>query len=86
MNFKFFRGEDTTEIRFLPLEPTQILTLRPQTINNVEYCFQFDDDEPRVFASGSERLTLNIEPRENGNIIFQNQGRRFKIFARERQQ
>lgn len=86
MGFKFFRGDNENTLNLFRLEPTQLLTLTPQTFNNVEFCFQFDNEEPQVFAAGSERLTLNIEPQENGNISFNHQGRTFKIFARERQQ
>lgn len=82
MDFKFFRGSENG-LSLFRLEPTQILTLRGQRYENVQYCFQFDDEEPQVFGTGSEDLTLRIEPRADGVITFQHQGRRFKIFARE---
>lgn len=86
MNFKFFRGKEESGLNLFQLEPTQLLTLQPQRFNNVEFCFQFDDGEPQIFGSGSERLTLTIEPQVDGVITFQHEGRRFKIFAREVQQ
>ena len=86
MNFKFFRGKEESGLNLFQLEPTQLLTLQPQRLNNAEFCFQFDDEEPQVFASGNERCTLNIEPQENGVISFQHEGKRFKLFAREVQQ
>lgn len=64
----------------------RFLTLynRPDNNNN-EYCFQFDDDEPQVFAVGNERLTMEISPNNTANITFETNGRIFRIFARERQ-
>lgn len=83
MNFKFFRDENDYLLR---LEPMQILTLAgPRRHTNNEYCFQFDDEEPYVFGMGNDPLTLTINSTDDGSIQFQNNGRTFKIFARERQ-
>lgn len=82
MSFKFLRGD---EDMFLRLEPMQVLSLRQNTPHtNNEYCFQFDDDEPHVFGTGHDTLTMTIQPTTGGNITFEHNGRRFKIFARER--
>jgi len=83
MSFKFFRGEES-EIR---LTPTNQLTFYQPTFqpNNVEFCFQFDDEEPTVFGLGPNELQLHISPSPNGNIVFRNNNKQFKIFARERQ-
>ena len=84
MSFKFLRG--TEEFR-LYIEPMLETTLRFNN-NNIfednEYCYQFDDEEPVVFANGHDTLTMTIQPTTGGNISFQHNGRRFKIFARER--
>lgn len=84
MSFKFLRGKD---INLVELSTLQLASLRITGNNHVnnEYCFQFDDDEPFVFGSGSENLTLTISPTEGGNISFNHNGRTFKIFAREGQ-
>ena len=84
MSFKFFRGKI---IELVDLGPLQMASLRIAGNNHInnEYCFQFDDDEPFVFGSGSENLTLTISPTEGGNVSFNHNGRTFKIFARERQ-
>ncbi len=76
MNFKFLKGKE---------EPG-ILQIAPMMVqyNNVEFCFQFDDDEPTVFGQGQNELHIHISPTPNGNIIFNNNGKTFKIFARER--
>jgi hypothetical protein len=83
MSFKFLRGEEKT----LLLEPTQMLTLNRATFApaNVEFCFQFNDDEPINFGSGPNDLHIHVSPTPNGNIVFtNNDGQTFKIFARER--
>jgi hypothetical protein len=86
MSFKFFRGlekelVDVSEMGY----PTPILTLTPQTFqrDNVEFCFQFNDDEPVVFANGPNDLHITITPTLNGNMTFNDNGNVFKIFARE---
>jgi len=83
MNFKFFQKEENT---FLHLEPIQQLTLtRPSfTPENVDFCFQFGDDEPIVFATGPNICTINLSPQSNANMIFNDNGNTFKLFARER--
>ncbi len=84
MDFKFLRGNENNH--FLRLEPMQVLSLRPQQQNlNNEYCFQFDDDEPVVFGTGTENLTITVTPTTDGNITFNHNNRTFKIFARGRQ-
>jgi hypothetical protein len=83
MNFKFFQKEENT---FLRLEPIQQLTLtRPSfTPENVDFCFQFGDNEPVVFATGPNICTINLSPQSNANMIFNDNGNTFKLFARER--
>jgi hypothetical protein len=84
MNFKFFQGKTNL---FLQLEPTQVLSLRPYRFqpDNVEFCFQFDNEEPTVFANGTEEMSLRIEPTSGSNITFTANDKQFTIFARERQ-
>jgi len=83
MTFKFFTGKQDM---FLNLEPTQLLTLtRQEPINNVEFCFQFDEEEPVVFATGPNECHIHLSPTTNANMAFNDNGRVFKLFARERQ-
>jgi hypothetical protein len=85
MNFKFLRGEE--ERSLLQLEPTQLFTINRPTfvnVNNVEFCFQFDDEEPVVFGQGPDNLHIHVSPTPDGNVVFNNNGKTFKIFARER--
>ena len=85
MDFKLLRGKE--ENYFLRLEPVQQLTLtRPSfTPANVEFCFQFGDEEPVVFGSGPNECSIRLSPSPDGNMIFNDNGRVFKLFARERQ-
>jgi hypothetical protein len=72
---------------FFNLEPTQLLTLtrNPQHIENVEFCFQFGDNEPVVFATGPNECQIRLSPQTDANIMFTDNHRQFKLFARERQ-
>ena len=84
MSFKFLRGEE--KIR-LELGPVQTLTLTRPSINpqNVEFCFQFGDDEPVIFGTGPNECTIHISPTYDGNIRFTQNNNVFRLFARERQ-
>jgi hypothetical protein len=85
MNFKLLRGKE--EHDFLQLEPTQLLSITRPSFNpvNVEFCFQFGDEEPVVFASGPNDCSIRLSPTSNAEMTFNDNGRVFKLFARERQ-
>lgn len=83
MSFKFFQKDDNNG--FLRLEPMQQLTLTRFNPENVEFCFQFGDEEPVVFATGPNNCTINLSTQSNSNITFNDNDRVFKLFARERQ-
>lgn len=59
-------------------------------IENVEWVFQFNDDEPVFFAEpspyeGPKAVTFTISNTIHSNIVFRdNKGNEFKIFAREK--
>lgn len=76
MNFKFFKGDETPRLYFTP---------RGFGIENVEFCFQFGDDEPVVFAYGPNECSIRLSPTSNSEMTFNDNGRVFKLFARERQ-
>jgi len=76
MNFKFFKGDNTPSIFFTPM------TFEP---SNVEFCFQFGDENPVVFATGPNECHIRLTPEVNSNMTFNDNGRVFKLFARERQ-
>ena len=72
------------------LEP---IGLSQKKYENCEWCFQFDEDEPQVFAWTDDDLNKSEYPKviftitnvENSYITFQNgkTGKLFKLFARE---
>jgi hypothetical protein len=84
MSFKFLTGNQDM---FFNLEPTQLLTLtrNPQHIENVEFCFQFGDNEPVVFATGPNECQIRLSPQTDANMTFTDNDREFKLFARQRQ-
>jgi hypothetical protein len=58
-----------------------------QPIADAEWCFQFFNNEPIVFAWSNEGeepapLTLQLEPNEGEGLNFQQNGMIFKIFPR----
>ena len=80
--------EQTQELK--PLNEVQI---SQKKYEECEWCFQFDDDEPQIFAWTDELLNQQEDPKivftitniENSYITFTNgkSGKVFKIFARE---
>jgi hypothetical protein len=84
MSFKFLRGKDELTFR---LEPMQQLTLTRPIVNqeNVEFCFQFGDNEPVVFANGPNVCSIHLSPQIDTNMTFTDNDMEFKLFARERQ-
>ncbi len=57
------------------------------TIQDAEWCFQFFNNEPIVFAwqdSESEPapLVLQIQPKDGDGLNFQQNGMQFRIFPR----
>ncbi len=75
------------------LESTAPITLEQKKYDECEWCFQFDNDEPQIFAWTDNELNKNEDPKviftitnvENSYITFQNSktGKLFKLFARE---
>jgi hypothetical protein len=60
-----------------------------ETFENVEWVFQFDDDEPILLAKPLEdtkEFVIRIGNNNHSNIWFyDDNGKKFKIFAREKQ-
>ena len=69
------------------------IELHQKKYEECEWCFQFDEDEPQIFAWTDNELNKNEDPKviftitnvENSYITFQNRktGKLFKLFARE---
>jgi hypothetical protein len=75
---------------FPELEPTQkgsVAVEEVTPIEDAEWCFQFFNNEPIVFAYSNEGekadiLTLSVKPEEGQGLTFQQNGMLFKIFPR----
>lgn len=98
MDFKFFNRKESTAIINLSDyweyqnntmdiggNNGRIFTLQQPTIQNCEFCFQFNDDEPVVFAhTRGNSCTIHLDATPNSNMIFNDgNGNVFKLFARE---
>jgi len=60
----------------------------PKVFEDCEWCFQFNDGEPTVFAftnppQSNNELTFTITNSEDSEMTFANKDGEFKIFARE---
>ena len=75
---------------FPELEPTQkgsVAVEEVTPIEDAEWCFQFFDNEPVVFAfsnedSNASPLVLQIQSVEGEGLFFKQKGMEFKIFPR----
>jgi hypothetical protein len=76
-----------TEVGY-ELSPQEELNIpEAQPITDAEWCFQFFNNEPIVFAFSNEgeiatALTLQIQPKEGEGLNFQQNGMSFRIFPR----
>jgi len=74
MNFKFFKGNEAPIFRLQPH------TFTPE---NVEFCFQFGNNEPIVFATGPNECSIRLSPTSDTSMLFTDNDKTFKLFARE---
>jgi hypothetical protein len=80
MSFKFFQKESNE----LTISNNTLFLINPVQFANAEFCFQFGDEEPVVFATGNNECHIHLRPASNANMTFTDNGREFKLFARER--
>jgi hypothetical protein len=84
----------TEQLELFPQEELQqqdagsIQLAEAQPIEDVEWCFQFFNNEPIVFAFSNEGevpapLVLQLQPTEGEGLNFQQNGMTFKVFPRE---
>lgn len=84
-------GEFSNETPNNPAGLGSVMLPEPVVYEKCEWCFQFDDDEPYVFAavgnpkepSETPKVTFTINNTSDSNIIFTYNGKTFKLFARE---
>jgi len=81
----------TEELELTPQEESQPDTIvsapKGEQIVDAEWCFQFFNNEPIVFAYANEGetaapLTLTIESTEGQGLTFQQNGMTFRLFPR----
>ena len=71
------------------LEPQGSIEIQnAKLIPEAEWCFQFFDNEPVVFAfskseTDSSNLVIELRPTEDDTLTFSHNGMSFKIFPRE---
>jgi hypothetical protein len=69
------------------LEPIGLTTIAQKYFDNVEWVFQFDDDEPQLLATpigDTKEFTIILNNHQDANIHFFCNNKTFKIFAREK--
>jgi hypothetical protein len=70
------------------LKPKPEVKIDNPEFKNVEWAFQFNNDEPVLLATpakGTKKLRIHIGIKKSSNIVFKDgKGNEFKIFARER--
>jgi hypothetical protein len=77
-----------TEVGY-ELSPQEEINIpEAQPIQDVEWCFQFFNNEPIVFAFSNEGeepapLVLQLQPNEGEGLNFQQNGMTFRVFPRE---
>ena len=86
-NFKLGRENEVNSFLFTNNNVGLFTINNTVTFNQAEWVFQFDEEEPTVFATQQDQpnLTITLNNTNNASIEFSNNNRRFKIFARERQ-
>ncbi len=78
----------TEQLELFPQEEVQEVNIpEVQPIQDAEWCFQFFNNEPVVFAYQTEGtepspLNLQIKPETGESLNFQQNGMSFRIFPR----
>ena len=76
------------QLELFPMEELQKSEVEQlPTIQDAEWCFQFFNNEPVIFAWQQEGvepspLVLQIQPKEGEGLNFQQNGMMFRIFPR----
>lgn len=86
-----FRTSDTAVTPIVNLSANNVFTMNSLGILDCEYCFQFDDNEPIVFATGSRNtkesfIQFKLTNNSSTNLEFTDNkhNKKFKLFARKK--
>ena len=83
-NFKFLSGNSNgllSRYGEITVNPNFYSTISVTNTTNNEFCFQFNNSEPVVFASGQHPLSFTIND-NTGNITFSDNNNTFTLFSR----
>ena len=91
-NNKKIENEQEAEVVKLENPNNTLQLAKPEKLEQCEWVFQFDEDEPQIFAWTSEDMTdedptvtFTVSNTKDAYISFTNKetGKKFKLFARE---
>jgi hypothetical protein len=89
---KIKKTKELDVVESVPTEAVGEIKLQQKKYEECEWCFQFDNDEPQIFAWTDPDINKDEEPKviftitniEDSFISFQHKsGKLFKLFARE---
>lgn len=80
-------AQDFNEVNEQTAGSMEPVSMQETQIADAEWCFQFFDNEPYVFAWSKEGeeagpLTIELKPILSEGLVFQNNGMTFKVFPR----
>jgi hypothetical protein len=81
------KKKEFEQLELFPQEQGSVQMEQPKIIQDAEWCFQFFNNEPIVFAWQNEGqepspLVLQIQPNESDKLTFRQNGMEFSIFPR----
>jgi len=81
------KKKEMEQLELFPPEQGSVEPQQPKVIQDAEWCFQFFNNEPVVFAWNNENseaspLVLQIQPNESDRLTFRQNGMEFSIFPR----
>jgi hypothetical protein len=81
------KKKEFEQLELFPQEQGSVQMEQPKIIEDAEWCFQFFNNEPIVFAWQNEGqepspLVLQIQPNESDKLTFRQNGMEFSIFPR----
>ncbi len=83
------KQEKDTKFELVADANTSIGAPEPTKFKDAEWCFQFFNNEPVVFAWSAEDITeptplvIQLQPHSQESIVFRQNGMEFKIFPRQ---
>jgi hypothetical protein len=81
------KKKELEQLELFPQEQGSVQMEQPKIIEDAEWCFQFFNNDPIVFAWQNEGqepspLILQIQPNESDKLTFRQNGMEFSIFPR----